>query len=472
MQTHTMLSVDLTHHATMAPAAVSPHLLAHRKPVSPCEAQAAPPTIKRVRSTGGTVRLALAPGPMVESKVAGVSSPPTPATQLMAHAIAPASTITVGTLITNTILALVTASDGVCDKAPVLEFRLKAGSDNDATATHRVRAYVFNQTVSEGAPLFKDSSVCGGRSHLFDLGALNLAYYGASAWEVATVGALPRGGVSMVMLDSDGTCERFEVGTVAPFRPGHLPTLGGFTATVVDEPSKIRLLWAAPTAVLKPAAVKRAVAPAPAYRAVPQSAALPHLGAGDTEALGQMQQALAGMSAFLPLAPSKSGGTRGIGKRSKISKRMAATLTFFFDRDHVRDSGPRAKQSAPSRPVRVGVAESSRPLKAAKATAAHMAEVEGGSDEDTVMDLLAAMMEEEEEGTGHARDAFDLADCLVNEFTRGLPTEAIPMPHRESSLPMPPPLMLSASMNLTFAESPSMLFSQSPFDAELLALMV
>ena len=409
---------------------------------------------------------------MVESKVAGVSSLPTPATQLMAHAIAPASTITVGTLITNTILALVTASDGVCDKAPVLEFRLKAGSDNDATATHRVRAYVFNQTVSEGAPLFKHSSVCGGRSHLFDLGALNLAYYGASAWEVATVGALPRGGVSMVMLDSDGTCERFEVGTVAPFRPGHLPTLGGFTATVVDEPSKIRLVWAAPTAVLKPAAVKRAVAPAPAYRAVPQSAALPHLGAGDTEALGQMQQALAGMSAFLPLAPSKSGGTRGIGKRSKISKRMAATLTFFFDRDHVRDSGPRAKQSAPSRPVRVGVAESSRPLKAAKATAAHMAEVEGGSDDDAVMDLLAAMMEEEEEGTGHALDAFDLADCLVNEFTRGLPTAAIPMPHRESSLPMPPPLMHSASMNLFFAESPSMLFSQSPFDAELLALMV
>ena len=185
-----------------------------------------------------------------------------------------------------------------------------------------------------------------------------------------------------------------------------------------------------------------------------------------------MQQALAGMSAFLPLAPSKSGGTRGIGKRSKISKRMAATLTFFFDRDHVRDSGPRAKQSAPSRPVRVGVAESSRPLKAAKATAAHMAEGEGGSDDDAVMDLLAAMMEEEEEGTGHALDAFDLADCLVNEFTRGLPTAAIPMPHRESSLPMLPPLMHSASMNLTFAESPNMLFSQSPFDAELLALMV
>ena len=103
--------------------------------------------------------VALGPTPIAHvehSVIAGVSSPAVSAMQIMNPAIAS----------TNTILALITASDGVCDKAPVLEFRLKAGSENDITATHRVRAYVFNQTVSEGAPLFKHSSMCGRRSHL------------------------------------------------------------------------------------------------------------------------------------------------------------------------------------------------------------------------------------------------------------------------------------------------------------------
>ena len=463
-----MPAADRPHHVSMAPAGVSPHLLANRRPLSPWQPQAAPPpNLLSIGTgdikTGGAVGLALTPGAHVEhSKLAGISSPPAPATQLMAHAIAP----------TNTILALITASDGVCDKAPVLEFRLKAGSDNDVTATHRVRAYVFNQTVSEGAPLFKHSSMCGGRSHLFDLGALNLTYYGASAWEVATVGPLPRGGVSMIMIDSDGTCERFDVGTVAPFRPGNLPTLGGFTANV--EPSKIRLVWA-PTAVPKPPAVKLVASPAPAQ-------GLPHL-AVEPATLGQMQQSLAGMSAYLPLAPSKNG-TRGISKaRSKISRRMAATLTFFFDRDNVRDSGPRVK-SAPSRPVRDdSFRQTSRPVKAAKPTAEQMAEARStaelnvndmladlarsdqeveGCNDDPVMDLVAALMEEED--NTHSRDAFDLADCLVNEFTRGLPTAAMPIP-TTMPLTMPPPLM-------HFAESPSMMFAQSPFDAELPALMV
>ena len=463
-----MLAADRPHHVSMAPAGVSPHLLANRRPLSPWQPQAAPPpNLLSIGTgdikTGGAVGLALTPGAHVEhSKLAGISSPPAPATQLMAHAIAP----------TNTILALITASDGVCDKAPVLEFRLKAGSDNDVTATHRVRAYVFNQTVSEGAPLFKHSSMCGGRSHLFDLGALNLTYYGASAWEVATVGPLPRGGVSMIMIDSDGTCERFDVGTVAPFRPGNLPTLGGFTANV--EPSKIRLVWA-PTAVPKPPAVKLVASPAPAQ-------GLPHL-AVEPATLGQMQQSLAGMSAYLPLAPSKNG-TRGISKaRSKISRRMAATLTFFFDRDNVRDSGPRVK-SAPSRPVRDdSFRQTSRPVKAAKPTAEQMAEARStaelnvndmladlarsdqeveGCNDDPVMDLVAALMEEED--NTHSRDAFDLADCLVNEFTRGLPTAAMPIP---TTMPITMPLPL-----MHFAESPSMMFAQSPFDAELPALMV
>ena len=87
-------------------------------------------------------------------------------------------------------------------------------------------------------------------------------------------------------------------------------------------------------------------------------------------------------------------------------------------------------------------------------------EVEGGND--NVMDLVAALMEEEEDT--HARDAFDLADCLVNEFTRGLPTAAMPIP---TTMPITMPLPL-----MHFAESPSMMFSQSPFDAELPALMV
>ena len=466
-----MLENDLPHPPMpMAPAGVSPHLL--RRPLSPWQPQAAPPPSLLSIGTGdikigGAVGLALNPGAHVEHSKVAISSPLTPTAQLVAHAIAP----------TNTILALITASDGVCDKAPVLEFRLKAGSDNDVTATHRVRAYVFNQTVSEGAPLFKHSSICGGRSHLFDLGALNLTYYGASAWEVATVGSLPRGGVSMIMIDSDGTCERFDVGTVAPFRPGNLPTLGGFTANV--EPSRIRLVWA-PTAVPKPPAVKLVASPAP-------SQCLPHL-AMAPETLGQVQQTLAGMSAYLPLAPSKNG-TRGIRKaRSKISRRMAATLTFFFDRDNVRDSGPRAK-SAPSRPVRDdSFRQTSRPLKVAKPTAAQMAEARStaqlnvndmladlarsdqeveGCNDDPVMDLVAALMEEED--NTHSRDAFDLADCLVNEFTRGLPTAAVPMP---TTMPMPTELPFMHSASMIFAESPSTMFSQSPFDAELPALMV
>ena len=469
--THVMLADDRPHHVPMSPAGVSPHLLANRLPLSPWQPEAAPPPNLLSIGTGdikinGAVALAPTPIAHVEhSVIAGVSSPAVPATQIMTPAIAP----------TNTILALITASDGVCDKAPVLEFRLKAGSDNDVTATHRVRAYVFNQTVSEGAPLFKHSSMCGGRSHLFDLGALNLTYYGASAWEVATVGPLPRGGVSMIMIDSDGTCERFDVGTVAPFRPGNLPTLGGFTANV--EPSKIRLVWA-PAAAPKPPAVKRVASPA----APPCQ---PHL-AVEPATLGQVQQTLAGMSAYLPLAPCKHG-TRGIGKpRSKVSRRMAASLAFFFDRDNVRDIGPRAK-SAPSRPVpNDSFRRASRPVKPANSTAAQLAgprssaeinvndmladlarsdqEVEGGND-DSVMDLVAALMEEEEDT--HSRDAFDLADCLVNEFTRNLPTSAMPMPN---TIPPPPPLMHCA--NTMFPESPSMMFSQSPFDAELPALMV
>ena len=471
MATHAMLADDRPHHVPMSPAGVSPHLLANRLPLSPWQPEAAPPPNLLSIGTGdikinGAVALAPTPIAHVEhSVIAGVSSPAVPATQIMTPAIAP----------TNTILALITASDGVCDKAPVLEFRLKAGSENDVTATHRVRAYVFNQTVSEGAPLFKHSSMCGGRSHLFDLGALNLTYYGASAWEVATVGPLPRGGVSMIMIDSDGTCERFDVGTVAPLRPGNLPTLGGFTANV--EPSKIRLVWA-PAAAPKPPAVKRVASPA-----APQC--LPHL-AVEPATLGQVQQTLAGMSAYLPLAPCKHG-TRGIGKpRSKVSRRMAASLAFFFDRDNVRDIGPRAK-SAPSRPVpNDSFRRASRPVKPAKSTAAQLAgprssaeinvndmladlarsdqEVEGGND-DSVMDLVVALMEEEEDT--HSRDAFDLADCLVNEFTRNPPTSAMPMPN---TIPPPPPLMHCA--NTMFPESPSMMFSQSPFDAELPALMV
>ena len=276
----------------------------------------------------------------------------------------------------------------------------------------------------------------------------------------------------MIMIDSDGTCERFDVGTVAPFRPGNLPTLGGFTANV--EPSKIRLVWA-PAAALKPPAVKRVASPA-----APQC--LPHL-AVEPATLGQVQQTWAGMSAYLPLSPSKHG-TRGIGKpRSKVSRRMAATLAFFFDRDNVRDIGPRVK-SAPSRPAPY---DSFRPVKPAKSTSAQQLagsrstaeinvndmladlarsdqEVEGGND-DSVMDLVAALMEEEEDT--HSRDAFDLADCLVNEFTRNLPSSAMPMPN---TIPPPPPLMHCA--NTMFPESPSMMFSQSPFDAELPALMV
>lgn len=47
----------------------------------------------------------------------------------------------------KTILALVTASDGVCSKAPILEFRLKSeGDESEALAAcHRVRAYLHNQ---------------------------------------------------------------------------------------------------------------------------------------------------------------------------------------------------------------------------------------------------------------------------------------------------------------------------------------
>ena len=414
----------------------------------------------------------------------GINIPPSPATQLVtAHAATP----------TKTILALITASDGVCDKAPVLEFRLKAGSDNDVTACHRVRSYVFNQTVSEGAPLFKHSSICGGRSHLFDLGALNLTYYGASAWDVASVGPLPRGGVSMIMIDSDGTCERFDVGAVAPFRHGASPpSLGGFTATVEPSDASIRLVWeearSSPVALDEPRSKIRAVQEIAKSQQVVKSIVLSAALLQSAARLPQLATAapqpdtLAGLTqclAYLPLAPSKNG-TRGIGKpRSKLSRRMAATLNFFFEKDNVRDGGPRVK-SAPSRAVRDDVFRpTSRPIKAAASKAAQMMvddarslnvhdmladlarsdqEVEGCND-DTVMDLVAALMEEDEHT--HSRDAFDLADCLVNEFTRGLSSAAMPLPTAAMHVPF-----------MQFSQSPFMHSAMSPFDAELPALMV
>jgi len=47
----------------------------------------------------------------------------------------------------KTILAIITASDGLCTEAPVVEFRLKPGGDagEAITACHRVRAYFYNQ---------------------------------------------------------------------------------------------------------------------------------------------------------------------------------------------------------------------------------------------------------------------------------------------------------------------------------------
>ena len=162
------------------------------------------------------------------------------------------------------ILALVTAADH--SSAPVLEFRLQ--TDDDALlACHRVQAFVFNQArhcpaspaglrsafhrilmhgaclaqaVSSQQHLYADSSMCGGRAHLFDLEVLNLTYYGSSVWTVSVVGNLPSGGVSMALLDSLGNCERCNASNVASSRPNANP-LG--TITVEAAVANGALAW-------------------------------------------------------------------------------------------------------------------------------------------------------------------------------------------------------------------------------------
>mmetsp|Transcript_1467 Transcript_1467/g.2912 ORF Transcript_1467/g.2912 Transcript_1467/m.2912 type:complete len:480 (-) Transcript_1467:247-1686(-) len=433
------------------------------------------------------------------SKVLGQTGLLDSGPKLMAQAMMP----------TKTILALITASDGVCDKAPVLEFRLKAGNENDdVTACHRVRAYIFNQTVSEGTPLFKDSSMCGGRSHLFDLGVLNLTYYGASAWDVFPAGPLPRGRISMIMIDSDETCARFDVGTVAPFRLGdNLPPLGCFGATVElastfapsCSPARIKLVWQeariAPPAVEKTRDTVSAVQedPKPQVTKSVLSAALPLSAAPSYYALSvsppypavepAQPEYTRGTSAYLPIAPSKHATRRICKPRTKLSRRMAATLAFFFDRDNMRDGGPRIR-SGPCRALRDDLSPgTSRPTNAAALKTAPLAdqhklnvndmladlarsdqEVEGcDEDPEAVMDLVAALMEEDDE-QAHSRDAFDLADCLMNEFDRSVPTATTP---DCKSLPC----AIDAHMPST-TRAPFLHFAPSSVDSELPPLVV
>ena len=257
------------------------------------------------------------------------------------------------------ILALVTAADH--SSAPVLEFRLQ--TDDDALlACHRVQAFVFNQArhcpaspaslrsafhrilmhgaclvqaVSSQQHLYADSSMCGGRAHLFDLEVLNLTYYGSSVWTVSVVGNLPSGRVSMALLDSLGNCERCDASNVASSRPNANP-LGTITVEAAVANGALawsRLRWQLTAEEVKPVLVKPIAHPAakPAGKLeAPELAS-----SGSSASSGSFKPTLGlnvGGSKLIPIGPAKARkGGPNREPRTKASRRLKVTLQFLSD---------------------------------------------------------------------------------------------------------------------------------------------
>lgn len=355
------------------------------------------------------------------------------------------------------VLALVTAASDV--KAPVLEFQLKATDEDDSTLTcHRVRAYVYNQTVSSQDNLFNDSSMCGGRAHLFDLGVLNLAYHGSSAWSVAKVGQLPPGGVSMVLLDAHGNSARIS-DPQSSCEVGSPSILGTFCADVSKSyPASTSLRWQVTVPDMPPMLPVSDFFPlldnfkctSTAKPALPQlqptiakSVPAPSLSydtTGPTPSDNDQGETLnpeVRMSWYLELAPARphkpgrQAVTVSAMPRRKLSKRMLNTLRFFADRDNATRTKPRpllGSQQARDAGNTESLAHSwpgarrsskaeARQQAIAQAIEHYSSPREVDADDENakaVMDLFAPLMGQD----GHSieTDAFDLADCLANDI--------------------------------------------------------
>ena len=275
------------------------------------------------------------------------------------------------------------------------------------------------QAVSSQQHLFADSSMCGGRAHLFDLEVLNLTYYGSSVWTVTKVGNLPSGGVSMALLDTLGNCERCDASNVASSRP--LGTITVEAAVANGALAWTRLRWQFTAEEVKPVVVKpmAKLAAKPAVKLKVLELELASSGSSATSGsfkstLGSVDLNLGG-GMLLTIGPAKARkGGLNREPRTKLSRRLRVTLQFLSD----RDNASRSKQPKPAVSFKAPVFT----LKASGASSTRLSEVvemesESGSDEaeleelsnaESVMDLL--LMD------GEDQDAFDLADCLATDI--------------------------------------------------------
>lgn len=277
------------------------------------------------------------------------------------------------------------------------------------------------QAVSSQQHLFADSSMCGGRAHLFDLEVLNLTYYGSSVWTVTKIGNLPSGGVSMALLDTLGNCERCDASNVASSRPKANP-LGTITVEAAVANGALawtRLKWQVTAEEVRPMVVKPIAKPA----AKPEvKLEVPELASsGSSATSGSFKSTLGGVNLtvggcmLLTIGPAKARkGGLNRKPRTKPSRRLRMTLQFLSD----RDTASRSKQPKPAVSFKGPVFT----LKASGASSTRLSEVVemdsfSGSDEaeleelsnaDSVMDLL--LMD------GEDQDAFDLADCLATDL--------------------------------------------------------
>ena len=280
------------------------------------------------------------------------------------------------------------------------------------------------QTVSSHDNLFKGSGMCGGCAHLFDLEGLNLAYHGSSAWSVAKVGQFPSGAVSMVLLDTHGNSARFNVG-VQSWATASPPPMGTFVANVSKAMSGgISLHWQDKlpeiAATLTVSELLTQLQEPPTKPEAPRKTAMPV-----RMEIGKQAQTAAkapSVSYYLELAPAKPRKDDGKSKpRPRVSKRMAATLRFFADRDNLtRPKCPKAlptagagRDLASSWPgaMRLSKKVAMRQDAFARYSPTHEGQLESCADE-AVLDLFAPLMNSDE----HAADAFDLADCLANDI--------------------------------------------------------
>ena len=273
------------------------------------------------------------------------------------------------------------------------------------------------QAVSSQQHLYADSSMCGGRAHLFDLEVLNLTYYGSSVWTVSVVGNLPSGGVSMALLDSLGNCERCNASNVASSRPNANP-LGTITVEAAVANGALawtRLRWQLAAEEVKPVLVKPIAHPAakPAVKLeVPELAS-----SGSSASSGSFKPTLGlnvGGGKLLPIGPAKARkGGPNREPRTKASRRLKVTLQFLSDHcssyNASRSRHPKPAASFKARPG--GFTSRASAVQMESISGSDETELEELSRSDSVMELFLMNGELETD-----QDAFDLADCLATDI--------------------------------------------------------